>query len=297
MLPLDGMARPTNRRSPRIFISRYLNITMARTKAPKSKKGAKKRAYKPRVRKAARNVKNVSEYASLSETRSFVSTGPGGNTVNQLMSLMNIQLTDFTRAPLVAQAYQHYRIKYVKVIFKSPFDTYVSGSGGLPAYRKPYLYHMIDKAGAVPTNITLEGLKQMGAKPRAFDERQLTVGWRPSVLLNAMTAGGGAPTSQGSEYKISPWLNTSDTSVGSPWNPSSVDHLGLYWYMEAQADGVDPPQFNYLIDIEVQFEFKKPLIATTVGNAHAVPIAPAKLDASPDGVEGGSDGITIPLTT
>lgn len=267
---------------------------MAKTKAPM--RGAKKRAYKPRVRKARRNVKNVSEYASLSETRSFVSTGPGGNTINQLMSLMNIQLTDFTRAPLVAKAYQHYRIKYVKVTFKSPFDTFPQSSGGNSAYRKPYLYHMIDKAGAIPTNITLEGLKQMGAKPRAFDERQLSVGWRPSVMRDAMTAGGGVPTSQGSEYKISPWLNTSSTTVGSPWNPSSVDHLGLYWYLEAQADGVDPPAFTYLIDIEAQFEFKKPLIATTVGAVHAIPVAPAKLDASPDGVEGGSDGITIPLT-
>ena len=30
---------------------------------------------------------------------------------------------------------------------------------------------MIDKAGAIPTNITLEGLKQMGAKPQALDEK------------------------------------------------------------------------------------------------------------------------------
>ena len=31
---------------------------------------------------------------------------------------------------------------------------------------------MIDKAGAIPTNITLEGLKQMGAKPRALMRSQ-----------------------------------------------------------------------------------------------------------------------------
>lgn len=277
--------------NPPIFISVNTNITMApKTKKPKATKA--KRTTKPRARKAGkRKTTNVSEYASLSESRTIVAPN-GGNVINTLYSLMNLSLNQFTRAPIVASAYQHYRIKYVSVKFKPPSDTFISGA--TVAYSKPYLYHMIDKAGAIPTNITLEGLKQMGAKPRAFDERVLTVGWRPSVLQDTMVTGGPAQVSQGSAYKISPWLNTSAVSVDSPWNASSVDHLGLYWYLEAPGQG-SPPTFNYEIDVEVQFEFKKPLVARSVGAFHAVPVTFAKQDLSPDGIEGGTDGITMPM--
>ena len=292
MLPLDGMACPTNRRSPPIFISVNTNINMAKTKASKPKM-AKKRTTKPRARKAGkRKTTNVGEYASLSETRTILASG--GNLINTLYSLMNLSLVQFTRAQQVAQAYQHYRIKYVSLKFKSPADAFISGATN--AYNKPFLYYMIDKAGAIPTNITLEGLKNMGAKPRALDENVITVGWRPSVLQDTMVTGGGAPVSQGSAYKISPWLNTGDVSVGTPWNPSSVDHLGCYWYLEAAGAGT-PPGYYYEIDCEVQFEFKKPLIAKSVGAVHAVPATFGVQDASPDGIEGGSDGITIPMTT
>jgi len=259
----------------------------------KNKKTAPKRAAKKtapkKVYKKAKTT-NVSEYASLSESRTVLASG--GNVINTLYSLMNLSLNQFTRAPLVAQAYQHYRIKYVSVKFKPPADTFISGA--TVAYSKPYLYHMIDKAGAIPTNITLEGLKNMGAKPRALDENVLTVGWRPSVLQDTMVTGGPAPVSQGSAYKISPWLNTNNVSVDTPWNASSVDHLGLYWYLEAAGSG-SPPTFFYEIDVEVQFEFKKPLVARSVGVNHAIAVSFAKQDASPDGIEGGSDGISIPM--
>lgn len=61
---------------------------------------------------------------------------------------------------------------------------------------------MIDKAGAIPTNITLEGLKKMGAKPRALDEKPIVIGWKPSVLENVMTAGGGAPLTQEPDTRL-----------------------------------------------------------------------------------------------
>lgn len=260
---------------------------MAPRKNLKSKKpAAKKRVTKPR-RKAASKVTNVAEYASLSEVRTIIAPGTN-NLVNTMYTLMNTSLDQFTRAPLVAQAYQHYRIKYIKLTMKPPFDTFVSGS--TVAVRKPYLYHMIDKAGAIPTNISLEGLKQMGARPRALDERPLTIGWRPSVLQDAMTSGGPAATAQGSAYKISPWLNTNSVSVGTAWNPSSVDHLGVYWYLAAQSDGVPPP-FVYEIEVEVQFEFKKPLIQTRASTIQAVAVEFAQTNDSSDGIVGGVDGV------
>lgn len=258
-----------------------------RKKSYPKKKRAVRRAPVRRRRYAKKT--NVSEYASLSETRTIVAPGTN-NMINTMYSLMNTSLDQFTRAPLVAQAYQHFRIKNIALRLKPPFDTFVSGSTTGTA--KPYLYYMIDKAGAIPTNISLEGLKQMGAKPRAFDEKQLTISWSPSVLQDVLTVGGAAPVAQGSAYKISPWLNTADTTVGSPWNASTVDHLGVYWYVEAPVAGTAT---SYEIDVEVQFEFKKPLIARSVSTTHAVAVQFAVPDGSPDGIVGGSDGLTVPL--
>lgn len=263
---------------------------MARSGKRKAAPGRKARKGRKGIRR--NRVKNVKDYASLSETRTM--SVQNGFSNNNLYSLMNTALSQFTRASQVAKGYQHYRIKYISLKIKPVWDAYVyTGTPG--SVGKPNLYYMIDKAGAIPTNITLEGLKQMGAKPCRFDEGPRTIGWRPSVLTADLTAAGGAPVVQGSQYKISPWLNTSDVSVFQPWNPSSIDHLGVYWYVEApiQGGGNQP----YVVDVEVQFQFKKPLIATSTGAVHAVPAGMAQLNQSKDGIvddrPGGDDTLLV----
>lgn len=252
----------------------------------KGKSKAKAKVTKPRARRQ-RKTRNVSEYASLSEVVTLQYSGNNPVT-NTLYSLMNTSLDQFDRATQVAKAYQHYRIKYIQLKIKPAADTYFTVQAGQTATSKPNVYYMIDKAGAVPTNITLEGLKKMGAKPRALDEKPVVIGWKPSVLENVMTAGGAAPTTQGSRYKISPWLNTNANSVDiAAWNPSTVDHLGVYWYVEQQI--VQSGNQPYFLEYEVQFEFKKPLMATAVGEFNAIPVQHAVQNRSRDGIIGGSD--------
>lgn len=238
-------------------------------------KGRKGKAGKGKRRGVrARRVRNVPDYASLSETRTLSVTG--GFITNNLYSLMNTSLDQFVRGPLVGKAYQHFRIKYIELRIKPTYDTFATGGT-----TKFHVYYMIDKAGAIPTNITLEGLKQMGAKPLSLDETTLKIGWRPSVLNEVMTVGGGAPAQQGAQYKISPWLNTNANSVNpGAWLPSTVDHLGVYWYIN-QIAGANSP---YEVEVEVQFEFKKPLIATSTGVANAIPAGLAVLNQSKDGI-------------
>lgn len=207
----------------------------------------KKSTRKPRrqVRRRRVNTRNVPEWASLSVKRSMAP--PPGNptpqfTLNTLYNLMNTTLADFPRAVQVASAYQHYRIKKISLTFKPPYDTFQEGG----VATKPRLYHMIDKSGAVPTNITLEGLKAMGARPRDLDEKNLIVSWSPSVLEAAMDV---APNSLASKYRVSPWLATNNGPIQpGVFVPSSVDHLGLYWYVEQLAGAA-----QYTIECEVQF--------------------------------------------
>lgn len=204
---------------------------------------------------------------------------------------MNTQLSDFPRAVTVAQGYQHYRITNVKLKFKSPYDTYINmGPQGTGAYQKPYFYYMLDKSGSVPNNVSLEGLKGMGAKPRALDEKAIVISWKPSVLefTGTQNAGGiGLPN----KYKLSPWLATGAFPSATTWAPSTVDHLGVYWGIFAALAGVADP-IKYDAEIEVQFEFKGPLTtAAQTSDTPALTLAPATLNRSPDGIVGGPDGV------
>lgn len=225
---------------------------------------------------------NVPDIASCSVKRTMVATGGGQFNVNQMYELMNTQLQDYPRAVQIARAYQHYRIKSIKITYKPTADTFVVGG---PA-SKPRLYYMLDKSGSIPTGITLEGLKGMGARPKNFDENNQTVTWSPSVLEAVAYAGGGVGAASTSKYTISPWLSTNANSVDPIWNASAVDHLGIYWYVDMLVGG----GLQYAVEVEVQFQFKKPLAPLTTG-LPAIKAVAAELNDSPDGVVGGGDGI------
>lgn len=255
-------------------------------RAPRSKRQSKPRRNKGRKFRQARDVP---EWASLSCKRSMAPTAPPGATAynaNQMYNLMDTQLVQFERATLVAQGYQHYRIKKITLTFKPTFDNYLASAG---AVTKPNLYYMIDKSGAIATNVTLEGLKQMGAKPIQLDEKNLKVSWRPSVLESVMYSGGGAGLSASSKYKVSPWLTTTSQNVSpAPVPASGIDHLGIYWYVDQLAN---PVGAQYTVEVECQFEFKKPQSTGLTGAVEAIASRPAILNDSPDGIVGGGDGV------
>jgi len=131
----------------------------------------------------------------------------------------------------------------------------------------PNLFYMIDKPQAIPTTATLETLKQMGAKPKRFDDKNVVISWTPGVLLNANA---GALASALSKPLISPWLNTNATPDAA-WTPNSVDHSGLFNYLEAGGITGDG-RYEYGVDIEVQFQFRKPLAIVGAGTTQALQI-------------------------
>jgi len=212
--------------------------------------------------------------ASLTEK--VTQTAPGGTSafqVNTLYSKLNVQLADHERAVTVAKAYQYYRITSVLFTFKPRTNVQAYGSGGTT----PYFYSMIDKSGAIPTNITLESMKRMGAKARKFT-RPITVKYKPSVLSPAQVDQTGASAS--AKPTISPWLST-NKNITQPgvFNPSVVDHLGLFWYVNEQAGAQE-----YDMDMTVNFEFKGPIWATEVSTTYAQSAENAKTDTSSDGI-------------
>lgn len=200
-----------------------------------------------------------------------------------MFSNLNTQLADFPRAAQIAQGYQQFRISNIKMRFKSPFDTYLSGG----ASQKPYFYYMLDKTGSIPDTITVEGLKNMGAKPRAFDEKAITISWTPTVLTNVGVNNALTPP-LGNQNKpiVSPWLSTSQNPQSPTWTANNVDHLGIYYI--AVGTGL---QGSYDVDVEVQFQFRKPCLATLTGATHATQVEYAQINTSVDGIVGGPDGV------
>lgn len=232
-----------------------------------------------RRRVARKTTGNVKDMASLSCRRTLA---PGVG--NQMYSFDEITLASFDRAVQVAEAYQRYRITGVTVTWKPSFDTYSTAT----AQQKPNLYALVDKSSSLPDNVTLESLKEAGARPRALDEKPISVTWKPSVLQDNLVAGGGAIASG---YRLSPILSTNDRPTGSgSWTPSRIAHGGLKWYLETPG-----AVQNVEMEIEVQFQFFKPMF-TALSATPAMGISYSVLDASPDGVVGGTDGITIPIT-
>jgi len=242
------------------------------------KKTAAKKRVAPKKKSYRKKTSNVTEYASMSCVRTLA---PGAT--GTMFSFDNVALVDFDRAVQVAQAYQRYRIANIKVTWKPVYDTFSSAT----STQKTFLYSLIDKTSSLPDNVTLEGLKQSGARPRALDEKALSVSWKPSVLSDNLSAGGGAVASG---YKTSPILSTnSNPTAPGVWTPSRIAHGGLKWYIEAPGGAL---AIN--MEIEVQFQFFKPMFPS-LGTGPTGSLQYAVIDASPDGVEGGTDGITIPL--
>jgi len=233
----------------------------------------------PRRRAAPRRntTRNVVDKASCSVVRTLA---PG--VTNTIYSFDNFQLKDFDRAVQISQGYQLYKMTGIKVTWKPEYDSFVPGAITNGA-TKPYLYHMVDKSGSIPDNVTLEALKQAGARPRAFDEKPLSVTFKPAVLNAVLNTVAG--TTYGG-YRVSPLLSTNqNATTAGAFQPSAIAHQGLKWYVDTAGQSL-----NIIMEVEVQFQFFKPLWSS-LQSRPALGLTFATLNDSPDGVVGGNDGI------
>lgn len=219
---------------------------MAYTRRVRSTK--KKVIRRKPVRKAIRRPKRiVRNTASILET---FTTSVDDGTLNFLQH----QLADlmYDRAQAVAQAFQEYRIKYIKYKFQPSADTFTPAAGNTI----PQLYFMLDKANAIPTNATIGTLQDMGCSPIRFDNRNIVKAYKPCVLTAdkvTVTASAAAQT------RVSPWLSTNNYSAGggTGWSPSQVDHFGAAFFVTQMNPAT--PKIKYNVDVTACFEFRKPL--------------------------------------
>jgi len=218
----------------------------------KKKRVAKKRVARRRVPRSVNFTQP--EWASCTEAIR-------GSTLesNLIYGPNFLQLQNFKRASQVASNYQQYRITGVTWRFTPRFDTFPATSDAAQAYSVPYLYYMIDRIGAIRDSVNLSQLQSMGAKPHRFDDKTIVVKYKPGVLTATGTGQLGVSTAN--RYTISPWLNTMEQESANNTVISDVDHYGIWWVLDTKSlpgDGA----YEYDIDIEVNFQFRKALIFT-----------------------------------
>lgn len=225
--------------------------------------GMRKKRMVPR-RKGFRPARNVPELASCSVNQ-WIGIVTNANVV---YNLRNIALAQFPRAASIAENYQHYRIKKVTLEFLPSLDTF-SNFVGVGTTQVPYLTYLIDKSGSIPNAVDGPTLRQMGAKPVRFDDKKISVSWRPSVLTETFGQANAA-----SQYRISPWLSTNANALNpGVFVPSDIDHLGIFWKLD--RNGVLPagiPEYQYEVRITAEFQFKKPLAAVPAGTPESVSV-------------------------
>lgn len=159
----------------------------------------------------------------------------------------------YDRAQQVAQAFQEYRIKYVKITFRPSADTYPIAAGN----SIPQLYFAMNKAQAIPTTANQQTLLDMGCRPIRFDDKNIVKVWKPTVLLGTDQ---GAPgfIVNAQAIKTTPWISTNNNAQnpGGLWNPSNVEHLGCCFIVTKPNPAT--PTINYYVDVETVFQFRKP---------------------------------------
>lgn len=156
----------------------------------------------------------------------------------------------FDRSQTVAQAYQEFRIKYIKMTFRPSADTYIPAAGN----SIPQLYYMIDKTNSIPTTADSNTMLSVGCRPKRFDDKNLVVAWKPATLQSSYIGPGAAVAQQ---MMVCPWLSTNANAFNpaAGWAPSAVDHLGIVFYVTKINPGDD---LTYYCDVEIVFQFRKP---------------------------------------
>lgn len=240
----------------------------------KSKKQVKKsKAYVPRAmtRRPRGRTSGVPEWASCSEKITLdYASATGANkafSFNQVYNMYNTSLLSTNRAAVIAQGYQYFRIKKIRLQFKPEVEDYVPGSA------MPYLYFQIDRAGQCINYGNANQFRALGCKAHRFD-KVYTIEFKPGVLQGVLDnqPSGSTPFAK---PLLSPWLATNQNNyISGPtgvWQPSEVDHTGIAWMVECRsAAGVALPNIFYHVDVEIELEFKKPL-QQVIGSSESDP--------------------------
>jgi len=167
------------------------------------------------------------------------------------------------RARAVCEQFALYRISKVVFKYKPHYDTFIpqnqgpTPSGNFPT-TVPLLYWKMNRFADAPVAWNVDDIKAMGAKPIRFDDKTITVAYKPNILLSSESGG-----SDSGQVKMTPWLNTDDSSETAAFAPSTTEHYGHFFWIDANlVNGSSEPAIGSL-DVTIYYEFKNPRVEWT----------------------------------
>jgi len=179
------------------------------------------------------------------------------------------------RALAVCEQFALYRISKVVFKYKPHYDTFIpqnqgpTPSGNFPT-TVPLLYWKMNRFADNPAAWALDDIKAMGAKPIRFDDKSLTVAYKPNILLS--TESGGSDSGQ---VKMTPWLNTDRSSETAVFAASTTEHYGHFYYVDCNlVNNNNDPAIGSL-DVTIYYEFKNPRVEWTPASEGAKPTVDA----------------------
>jgi len=247
---------------------------------PRKTKSKSKPRRRPAVRRARRRMplKFNANRIGGPQTARVTQTIPARNVIANQPYIISIGGIVGDRALAHAPEYALYRISKVVFKFKPNYDTYNTNlaglAGGLPGpVSVPTLYWKMNRFADAPAAFTSDDLRSLGAKPFRFDDKQLTVAYKPNILISQATAG-----SVSGAVKMTPWLNT-DTAPDTPnFAPSTTEHYGHFFIIECGTSGNGSVPVG-TFDATIYYEFKNPRV-TWGSSSSAQTVVPLNLSKS-----------------
>lgn len=224
--------------------------------AKRGSKGGKRRMVRRRRANLRSKKAGGVEFASAKQTVAL-----GNDQAGNVYRLDDVNLAAFDRLVQVARAYQLFRITKIEMKFKPQQDTFFNATGTGNTGSVPYFYYLINKSDTLNSVLNgFNGLSDAGAKPIRFDDKTITVKWRPTVALGVALSEANITTNYAT-YRTSPWLSTNSLVMNpggiTTWSASTVPHLGILYGV--QQDFLGTQALQYDVDITVYAQFKKPL--------------------------------------
>lgn len=219
------------------------------------RKSTRRPARKNRQQRRRKVVrKRGEEFASAKQT---VALKP--DAMNVIWSYNDVSLAAFDRLTNIGKNYQYFRLTKVEMRFLPLTDTFIQNATATNTV--PYLHWLINKGDNLDV-ADFGALRDAGAKPIRFDDKSITVKFRPAVhQFVADKDSTGVILPNYSMYKLAPWLATNQNAgTNNPvtWAPSTVEHYGILYGVEQDITmaGSGIP-FN--VEVTVHAQFKKPL--------------------------------------
>jgi len=222
---------------------------MAMKKTYPKRKAAVRRRLPLRRRRVVRNANAIGG----PNTCKIIETLPSVPILANTPYIVSVGGITGARAQAVAQQFGLYRIAKVSFKFKPSFDTFdgVNSAANGPV-QVPTLYWKMNRFADAPGYFNSSDLKTLGAKPIRFDDKQISLAYRPNILTGIVSGGDNSGS-----VKMTPWLNTDQAPDTPNFVISDTNHYGHFHLVEcAMAGNGSLPVGTF--DASIVYEFKNP---------------------------------------